>query len=102
MRERQCSFTLRPVTPEEVEKIIANLKNSKSTGLDYIDTSVIKLASQELIPSITHIVNLSIRDKCFPASWKKSKVVPLLTKDDRFSPKNKKSTQYMHCTHTDV
>ena len=63
--------------PEEVEKIIANLKNSKSTGLDYIDTSVIKLASQELIPSITHIINLAIRDKCFPASWKKSKVVPL-------------------------
>ena len=88
MRDRQCNFTMRSVTPDEVQKIIKSLKHSKSTGLDYIDTSVIKLAANELLPSITHIVNLSIRDQCFPQTWKRSKVVPLLKKDDRFNPKN--------------
>jgi hypothetical protein len=88
MRERLCKFTMKPVTPAEVEKIIAGLKNSKSTGLDYLDTYVIKLATKEILPAITHIVNLSIRDSLFPKAWKKSKVVPLLKKDDRFDPKN--------------
>ena len=36
-------FHLRPVHPDVVEKIDRNLKNSKASGLDYIDTNTIKL-----------------------------------------------------------
>ena len=32
MSSRQCTMRLRPVHPEEVSKIIQDLKNSKSTG----------------------------------------------------------------------
>ena len=38
MKNRKCSFTMQPVSPEEVKKIIAGLKNSKSTGTDFIET----------------------------------------------------------------
>ena len=38
MRNRSCSFQLRSVHPDTVEQILASLKNSKSCGLDTIDT----------------------------------------------------------------
>ena len=88
MRNRQCSFTLHAVSPNEVEKIVKGLKNSKSTGTDHIDTWVIKLVARDILPAITHIVNLSIVHSEFPSLWKVSKVVPLLKKGDLLSPKN--------------
>ena len=88
MHDRQCTFSIRPVKPEEVAKIISELKNSKSTGADYINTWVIKLVAKDLIPAITHIVNLSILHSEFPAIWKLAKVVPLLKKDDPCTAKN--------------
>ena len=65
-----------------VEKLICNLKNSGSVGLDFIDTSTIKLAKSEITPAITHIINLSIKQSKFPNEFKKAKVVPLHKKDD--------------------
>ena len=44
MRGRNCLLTLRPDTPDEIEDIVLKLKNSKSTGIDNINTLVIKLA----------------------------------------------------------
>ena len=88
MSRRNYSLHLRPVHPDEILKIITNLQNSKSTGLDYIDTYTIKLIAHDILPAITHIVNLSIRDGIFSRSWKSAKVVPLLKKDDPLNPKN--------------
>ena len=88
MKNRSCSFSIRPVSPSEVEKVIRNLKNSKSTGTDFIDTWVIKLVAKDILPAVTHIVNLSILHCEFPNSWKLSKVVPLLKKGDPLEPQN--------------
>ena len=88
MQDRQCSFTFQPVTPAEIEKLIAGLRNSKSTGVDYIDTWVIKLVAKEILPALTHIVNLSISHSEFPSLWKLAKVVPLLKKGNPLTPKN--------------
>jgi hypothetical protein len=59
-------FHLRPVHPDVVDKIVRNLKKSKATGLDYIDTNTIKLVRNELVPAITHIINTSIETAVFP------------------------------------
>ena len=88
MFNRKCTFKLQPVHPDKVEKMISDLKNSGSVGLDYIDTSVIKLAKEEIVPAITHILNLSIMNSKFPVQFKKAKVVPLHKSGDRFNPKN--------------
>ena len=87
-RNRNCTLGLRPVTPDEVSKIISNLKNSKSTGSDFISTWVVKLVSKEILPTITHVVNLSISNEEFPLLWKLAKVVPLLKKGDPLVAKN--------------
>ena len=64
------------------------MKNSRSVGLDYIDTGIIKLAQVEITPALTHIINLSIRQSIFPAQLKKAKVVPPHKKNDVLNPRN--------------
>ena len=88
MRNRKSEFRLKHVHPDQVEAIIAGLKNSNSFGLDEIDTYVIKLVRREILPALTHIINLSISTKTFPSSWKKVKIIPLHKKEDRLNPKN--------------
>ena len=88
MKNRQCNFRLKPVYPDTVQKIIAGLSNSKSFGFDNIDTQCLKLAKDEIVPVITHIINLSISQNRFPESWKQSKIIPLHKKDDPLNPKN--------------
>ena len=83
-------FHLRPVHPDVVDKIIKNLKNSKATGLDYIDTNIIKLVRNELVPAITHIINTSIQTAVFPRCYKTSRIIPLLksSTSDSMNPKS--------------
>ena len=56
---------------------------------DIIGTNVLKLIKEEIIPAVTHIVNLSIEKSVFPSSWKHAKIVPLLKpgSDDHLATK---------------
>ena len=58
------------------------MKSSKSCGIDNIDSYIIKLAKDDLLPAITHLVNLSLRYNIFLTPWKLAKVIPLHKKDD--------------------
>ena len=88
MTNRKCSFNFKCVHPDEVAKIIENLKNSKSCGSDNIDTYIIKLAKDELVPVITHAINLSITQPVFPTIWKRSKTIPLHKKNEKIYPQH--------------
>ena len=88
MAGRTCSFSLRPVHPDEVEEVVTALSNSSSFGLDLIDTYIIKLVKLEILPALTHIINLSLAKNEFPTAWKKSKIIPLHKKGDTLNPKN--------------
>ena len=88
MKGRTASFSLSPVHPDTVKQIICQLKNSKASGIDNIDTYVIKLIADEIVPVITHIVNLSIQEASFPKSYKIAKVIPLFKKGDPLEAKN--------------
>ena len=88
MSARTCMFSLTAVHPDQVNKIISTLTNSSAFGLDNIDTSIIKLIRAEILPAVTHVINLSILHRKFPTVWKKSKVVPLYKKGDTLNPKN--------------
>ena len=88
MRTRSCSFSLKAVYPDEIEQIISRLKTTKSCGLDNIDSFIIKLAKEQLVPVITHIVNLSISHEVFPFAWKCAKIIPLHRKLELTNPMN--------------
>ena len=79
MANRDCSLKL---------KIISKRRPSSSCGLDLINSKIIKLARHQLVPVITHLINLSISSQRFPESWKVSKVVPLHKKEEAIYPKN--------------
>ena len=88
MKDKTSTFNLLPVHPDFIEQIIDSLRNSKSCGTDNIDTQTIKMIKHEIVPAVTHIVNLSIQTSTFPTAWKKSKVVPLFKKDSILEPQN--------------
>ena len=56
--------------------------------MDKINTWVIKLALPYILPSLTHIVNLSLTQGKVPSQWKHAKVIPLLKKGDTMQPAN--------------
>ena len=69
--------------------IIRNLKNSKASGVDQVDTYIIKLIKTDIVPAVCHIVNLSIHTNKFPTKWKIAKVIPLYKgKGCKLDPKN--------------
>ena len=72
-----------------MDKIIKHLRNSKSAGVDQLDTYILKLARKKIVPAVCHILNLSIQSNRFPTKWKIAKVVPLYKgKGSLFDPKN--------------
>ena len=87
MKDRNSNIKFKAVQPKEIRNIISKLKNSKSTGVDNIDTRIIKLVADDILPAITHVVNLSIAQSVFPQCWKHAKVIPLLKKGDPMVPK---------------
>ena len=70
------------VDPDTVDKAIKNLRNSKSCGLDNIDTYILKLVRPYIVPALTHIINTSITTLTFPTAYKTAKVVPLFKGKD--------------------
>ena len=88
MSTRTCSLKFEQVHPEQVLKIVQSLKNSKATGLDDIDTSTLKLVIHDILPALTHIINLSLSSLTFPKAWKLAKIIPLLKKGDPLDPQN--------------
>ena len=88
MEGKRCSMEISFIHPDEVMKIISQLSNSTAFGLDNIDTYIVKLIKEEITPALTHIINLSLKSKTYPESWKSSKIVPLYKKDDPLNPQN--------------
>lgn len=63
----------------EIKKLINQLQ-SKSCELDILPTKVLKLYLDELLPTITQLVNFSLTPGVFPTKWKQAIVRPLLKK----------------------
>ena len=70
---------LQNTTQEDVWKIICK-SPSKSCTLDPIPTWTIRDAKNELLPTITDIINTSLRSSEVPTSMKSAVVTPLLKK----------------------
>ncbi|XP_072017007.1 uncharacterized protein [Amphiura filiformis] len=78
----QCvsEFTsFRAVTEEDVGSIISS-SVIKSCPLDPIPSSLLKDCLESLLPSITHVVNMSLISGEMPQELKVARVVPLLKK----------------------
>ena len=57
-------------------------------GFDRISARHLKEAGPVIVPSLTHIINLSIRSGYFPDKWKISKVLPVYKENTKSDPNN--------------
>ena len=64
-------------------RIIENLKNKTSTGIDGLSNQLIKMAKNVLVKPLTIIINLMIVTGIFPDQLKISKVIPSYKANDQ-------------------
>jgi potassium voltage-gated channel Eag-related subfamily H protein 8 len=76
-------FDFQRVTTTEVMKVIDNLKNKTSSGLDNISNKLLKHVKMEISEPLTLIINQSLSKGTFPVLLKISKVLPLHKKGDQ-------------------
>ena len=69
----------RPFEQTEVKKIIFSMK-SKSCKLDALPTRLLKQCIEDILPTITNLVNISLQEGIFASEWKTSIIRPLLKK----------------------
>ena len=68
---------LQSVDSKTVREILHSLRVNKAAGLDKIPARLVRDAETELAPSITYLINKSIKDGYVPALWKVTRVTPL-------------------------
>ena len=65
------------VSEERVQKVLANLNQSKASGPDSVPNWLLKEYSDILAFAITQILNASYREQRLPTIWKMADVPPL-------------------------
>ena len=67
------SMFLYDVTPAEIKCILNSLDNKSSSGNDYNSNLILKSVSQEIVPYMVNLINMSFRNGIFLSELKKSK-----------------------------
>ena len=76
----QDSFFLSPITPEEIETEISNLKIGKATGPSSIPVSILKILKGVLSEPLQIIFNASFLTGIVPERFKIARVIPVFKK----------------------
>ena len=61
----------------EVDLIIKKIEVGKSSGIDYINSDVLKIAFSCLLTKLTYLMNCSLRAGKFPFAWAHGTVIPI-------------------------
>ncbi len=75
-------FTLKPVSVQEMEKIISHVNPHKATGFDQFPPKLLRTAGFAIAPSLTLLVNHTIACSQFPADLKCAELSSMFKKDD--------------------
>ena len=78
------SIFFTPTNRVEIEKIISNLPNKKSSGFDNIDNIILKSIKNVISDKLSSIFNESMLNGIFPEQMKLTEVVPLYKSKERY------------------
>ena len=81
-------FSYKCILPEEVLTELLKLDVHKSSGLDGISPSILKISAYVIYESLTHIYNLSLCTGTFPSKLKMARVTPLFKAGDSSNMNN--------------
>ena len=73
---------------EKVLKIMANIENSKASGVDKLSGRFLKDGGNILANPISAICNLLFSQGVFPNAWKVAKLKPIFIKGEEIDPYN--------------
>ena len=73
-------------TEDEVHHLLLSLDVSKSNGPDGISPAMLKHIAGTIAPSLTKLLNISIRLSQLPSHWKCSLIVPIAKGSSTGSP----------------
>ena len=74
--KHNCTFTLRPVTEKEVNKVIKSLRN-KTCNLNKLPNAMYKAAADIISKPLSKLINQSLANSTFPSLYKHSSIIPL-------------------------
>lgn len=83
------SFDFHCTNSVQVEKLLKEVNESRSTGHDMIPPRLIKASAAAIAEPIADIFNASVAQGCYPSVWKMGQVTPLFDESDEFKKKNK-------------
>ena len=77
------SFALSVEGEDKICKMLSAIDRTKATGLDNLPARFVSDAAEQIAPSITHIINLSLRLGTVPQEMKYARVIPLYKKGSK-------------------
>ena len=63
MENKKCKLGFRHVSVLKVNKLLKNLKNSKSTSIDELDNFCVKMSADIIDKPLHHIITLSLMSR---------------------------------------
>ena len=84
-------------TEDEVFDLLKSLDVSKATGQDGISPKMLHMAGRSIVPSLTKLINLSLKHCRVPNIWKIANVLPLFKKGDRCDMNNYRPVSILPC-----
>ena len=77
------------VNPKMVKKVITNLDSSKTSSPDCIPVMVLRNCEPELSYILAELVNMCLKEPCFPDFWKVSSMILVSTSiGERYTANN--------------
>ena len=93
----QFSFFLNPITENELEVGLKNMKSKKSCGFDGIMTNIVKLSTKEKSKPLTHIFNLTFPTGVIPDDLKVALITPIFKGNDAMKCENYRPISVLVC-----
>lgn len=82
------SIFLKPINPNDILNIVANLKSKTSRGHDGISTKLVKQTIEHILIPLTHIINKSMQEGVVPDQMKLAKIIPIFKTGDKHTFNN--------------
>lgn len=70
------------ISPQRICRKVNELKSNKSTGPDCLSSKLLKLAGDDIVPSMYRLFDASIESESLYSSWKIAKLTPIFKKGD--------------------
>lgn len=85
-----------PVSERLLTEILKEIDVTKSSGCLSISTKLYLDAFEVLFEQLLYLLNLSLKSRIFPDAWKKSIVIPIPKKGDRYLLENTRPISLIH------